>query len=339
MILSMADALDFQIINALQIHPRVTWAQLGSILRVDPSTISRRWNALVASRDVWTTCFEGDIGRAEESVTALVEIVCVPGSRSDVISELARKGRIFSIHCTSGPRDLYIMISTPSLMAMDRYVDENVSAVHGIVGTRTHYLRTVYFEGSLWRLQTLSRSQTDALARLRPSPAKIEHRDVYSRLVTALASDVRRTTADIHQELGRSVAAVSRDMEAILAADWVRWRVDFAHNLMGWTAAAVLWLNVKQSDLERVASSLKYLPQVRFCASVTGEANLAVSMWLHNLQELDALESKVTRTFDTVEVKDRWIVPRIVKRAGHLLDLDSRRQDLDPLDRHAIVED
>jgi hypothetical protein len=48
---------------------------------------------------------------------------------------------------------------------------------------------------------------------------------------------------------------------------------------------------------------------------------------------------KVTRTFDTVEVKDRWIVPRIVKRAGHFLDLDSRRQDLNPLDIQATVED
>ena len=57
--LDMADTLDLQIINALQIHPRVSWAQLGRILRVDPSTISRRWSVLTKERQVWTSCFEG----------------------------------------------------------------------------------------------------------------------------------------------------------------------------------------------------------------------------------------------------------------------------------------
>jgi len=82
MLACMVDTLDVQILNALQIHPRVSWAQLGRILRVDPSTISRRWSTLTNRRQAWTSCSEGDAPQLrEEMVSALVEISCTPGRR------------------------------------------------------------------------------------------------------------------------------------------------------------------------------------------------------------------------------------------------------------------
>jgi DNA-binding Lrp family transcriptional regulator len=276
MMLDMVDALDFQIINALQIHPRVSWAQLGRILRVDPSTISRRWSTLTKEREAWTSCFEGDGPRSTaQTVSALVEVRCAPGRRGDVIAELGRQGPIFSVHCTSGPRDLYVMISTHSLLSMDRYIDEHIAVAPGIVGTRTHYLRTVFLEGSHWRLQQLADEQVKALHNLRRSDPPGKRKPAYREIIEALGTDVRRTTADLQRELGRSMTVISRDIDALLAADWTRWRVDFAHTLLGWSAAAVLWLNVQYSDLERIVASFRQLNQVRFCASVTGEANLA----------------------------------------------------------------
>jgi DNA-binding Lrp family transcriptional regulator len=340
MMLDMVDALDLQIINALQIHPRVSWAQLGRILRVDPSTISRRWSVLTKERQVWTSCYEGPGPRSKEPiVSALVEIRCAPGRRGDVIAELARQGPIFSVHCTSGPRDLYIMISTHSLLSMDRYIDEHIVVTPGIVGTRTHYLRTVFLEGSGFRLNALAEDQVNALQHLRPSDPPQQRKPAYREIIQALGTDVRRTTADLQRDLGRSLVVVSRDIDALLAASWVRWRVDFAHTLLGWSAAAVLWLNVQQSDLERIVASFGQLSQVRLCASVTGEANLAVFLWLHNLQELDEIEGRLGAVFPRVLIKDRWIVPRIAKRTGYILDLDSRRLRYVPITSQPVFED
>lgn len=340
MMLDMVDTLDLQIINALQIHPRVSWAQLGRVLRVDPSTISRRWSTLTKERQVWTSCFAGAGARSQEpTVSALVEIRCAPGRRGDVIAELARQGPIFSVHCTSGPRDLYIMISTHSLLSMDRYIDEHIVVTPGIVGTRTHYLRTIFLEGSGWRLQALADDQVKALHHLRPSDPPVERKAAYGDIIDALGTDVRRTTAELQRELGRSLSVVSRDIDALLAASWVRWRVDFAHTLLGWSAGAVLWLNVQHPDLERIVASFRQLNQVRFCASVTGEANLAVFLWLHNLQELDEIENKLGAVFPRVLIKDRWIVPRIAKRTGYILDLDSRRLRYVPVSSQPVFED
>lgn len=334
----MADTLDFQIINALQVHPRVSWAQLGRILRVDASTISRRWAALTAQREVWTTCYEGGPLAPEQTINALVEIRCVPGRRADVIAELGRQGPIFSVHCTTGSRDLYVMISTHTLLAMDRYIDEHIAVIPGITDTRTHYLRTIYVEGSDWRLHELSAEQVAALEHLRPSDPPKERRPVHDDIVDALATDVRRTAADLQKKLGRSISVISRDIDAVLAAPWVRWRVDFAHTLLGWSAAAVLWLNVPHSDLERITGALRLLDNVRLCASVTGEANLAAFLWLRELRELDVIEGRVASVFPNVTIKDRWIVPRIAKRTGYILDHDSRRLRFVPLGEQPVFE-
>lgn len=334
----MVDTLDLQIINALQIHPRVSWAQLGKILRVDASTISRRWSALTAERQVWTTCYEGGPLAPEQRINALVEIRCVPGRRGDVIAELGRQGPIFSVHCTTGARDLYVMISTHTLLAMDRYIDEHIAVIPGITGTRTHYLRTIYVEGSNWRLHELTPAQVTALEHLRPTDPPRERRPIHDEIVAALATDVRRTAADLHKKLGRSISVISRDIDAVLAAPWVRCRVDFAHTLLGWSAAAVLWMNVPFAEMERVTTAFKQLDNVRLCASVTGEANLAAFLWLRDLGELDAIDGKVAQVFPSVTIKDRWIVPRIAKRTGYILDHDSRRLRFVPLGNQPVFE-
>jgi DNA-binding Lrp family transcriptional regulator len=334
----MVDTLDFQIINALQIHPRVSWAQLGKILRVDASTISRRWSALTTQRQVWTTCYEGGPQSPEQTISALVEIRCVPGRRGDVIAELGRQGPIFSVHCTTGARDLYVMISTHTLLAMDRYIDEHIAVIPGIIATRTHYLRTIYIEGSNFRLHELSPAQVTALEHLRPKDPPRERKPVHDEIVAALATDVRRTAAELQKKLGRSISVISRDIDAVLAAHWVRWRVDFAHTLLGWSAAAVLWLNVPHSDLERITAALRQLDNVRLCASITGEANLAVFLWLRDLRELDSIEGRVASVFPNVMIKDRWIVPRIAKRTGYILDHDSRRLRFVPMGDQLVFE-
>ncbi|MFF2300312.1 Lrp/AsnC family transcriptional regulator [Arthrobacter sp. NPDC058127] len=322
----MPDALDFQIINALQIHPRVSWTQLGKILAVDSSTISRRWNTLLSERLAWASCYDsGTLGTAG-AVFALVEVRCVSGRRGEVIEELVRQPAVFSVNCTSGSRDLYLMLVASTLVETDRYVDAHISSIPGIIGTRTHYLRTIYRESSSWRLNVLKPGQVDALEKLRPSAKNVEHKPAYDAIIAALRGDPRRTAAQVQAEVGRSISVISRDIDAILAAKWVRWHVDFAQQIMGWPAAAVLWLDVNRADHERVVASLKMLNQVRVCASVTGQANLYVLLWLRDLEELDDLEHRFTSAFPRVQIKDRWIIPRIAKRQGHILDDDSRHQ-------------
>ncbi|QTX03834.1 Lrp/AsnC family transcriptional regulator [Agromyces archimandritae] len=328
----MADILDFELMNALQLAPRIPWAQLAPILNSDPSTLSRRWHRLVDDHVVWTTCVYAAVPAHGSQVPlemrvrgAIVEIVCAPGRREAVIRAMSELSHISSVHCTSGARDLYLTIFAPGLLAIDRYVDGLGDVIDGILATRTHYIRTTFQDGASWRLNALAPRQRRALEASLPDPiARAVPTRAHLELIEALSRDVRRPVSAVSAEFGKSLAAVSRGIDTLLGAPWVRWRVDFAHNLVGWDASATIWLAVPQAELEKVAASLCLLPQVRWCASVAGPANLMASLWLRDLDELDDIEGKLTKVFPRLTITDRWLTPRIAKRLGNVLD-DSGR--------------
>jgi DNA-binding Lrp family transcriptional regulator len=343
----MADQLDFQLINAIQLSPRISWAQLSGILHVDASTLSRRWQRLLDEKVVWTSChyIEPHAVRAPDELvaprrTAFVEVICQPGRREDVIREVSRRRQISGVHCTSGSRDLYLTLMARDLLSIDRLVDELNSSVPGIAGTRTHHVRTFFQEGSSYRAPGLTPGQSRAVAETVPTNARRANpTQSYLELIDALTGDVRRPVSTVQQSLGRSLAAVSRGIDTLLTADWVRWRIDFAYNLMGWESSAMIWMSVNQSEMEKVAAALKLFPQLRLCASVTGETNLVASFWLRTLDELDDIEGKLTRVFADIRIVDRWVVPRVAKRAGHIFDIDGRWQSFVPMGLDERVED
>jgi len=331
-ILHMADDLDFQLINAIQLSPRISWAQLSGILHVDASTLSRRWQRLIDDRVLWTSCYyiepraaKAPAGLVAPRRSALVEVLCAPGRREDVIREASQRHQISSVHCTSGSRDLYLTLMAPDLLSIDRLVDELGSSIPGITGTRTHHVRTFFQEGASYRAPGLTPAQSRAVIETMPTNARrASPTQSYLELITALTDDVRRPVSAVQQRLGRSLASVSRGIDTLLTADWVRWRIDFAYNLMGWESSAMIWLSVNQSEMEKVAAALRLFPQLRMLASVTGETNLVASFWLRTLDELDDIEGKLTRVFADIRIVDRWVVPRVAKRAGHIFDGDGR---------------
>ena len=41
------DETDLQLVNLLQIDPRISWSKAGEILQMSPTTVANRWNHLV----------------------------------------------------------------------------------------------------------------------------------------------------------------------------------------------------------------------------------------------------------------------------------------------------
>ena len=48
---------DLELINALQIAPRVTWQDAGRILGVRPATLAARWERIESEGLAWITCY------------------------------------------------------------------------------------------------------------------------------------------------------------------------------------------------------------------------------------------------------------------------------------------
>ncbi|WP_158726414.1 Lrp/AsnC family transcriptional regulator [Tomitella fengzijianii] len=317
----MSFELDLQILSAVQLNPRISWTRLAAILSVDPSTISRRWTRMRDDRTVWTTCLAVPKPVSEHMMYAFVELSCAPGRRQQIIDVLTDEHRIYSVNCTSGSRDLFLIVSAPGLVALDGYIDDRITSISGVTGAKTHFVQSVHLDGPGSRLGFLTDSQAKDVLQTVPVPTRrIPMSESYLDLISALAGDIRRPVSDVQREVGRSVSSVSRGIEALLGVEWARWRVDIAHDHMGWEAEAMLWLRVDHPERDRVIAMVAKQPHVRLCASVVGEANLVGSFWMRDLYELDAIERRLQSTYPGVRVVDRWIIPRVAKRTGHVLD-------------------
>ncbi|WP_309073302.1 Lrp/AsnC ligand binding domain-containing protein [Paenarthrobacter sp.] len=330
----LIDGLELEIITALQVSPRVSWTALGRILNVDSSTLSRRWNRLKEERLVWTSCdYLPELTDAFQArFVAFVEITCIPGDRDAVVKELVSKANILGVQCTTGRRDLSATVRAQSLQDIDDFVQREIAVIPGIVSTTVHIASRLHQDGASWRLPLLNSRQVAALRNQRagiefsanPSPYHLA-------LIDELRQDARTPIATLRERVGGSLATASRSVDMLLRAPWVSWRVDFAYLDAGWSCSAIIWMSLEQDRLEDVAKILTAYPQVRMCASVSGEHNLMATLRLRGLQELDEVEARLAALNPPVHVRDRWIVPKIPKLQGHILDDAGRHVSYVPI--------
>ncbi len=321
----MLSDLDFALVNALQLNPRLSWTQVGQFLDVSPSTALRHWTDLVERRLAWTACaVMPDVSRSPISM-ALVEIRTTSGCRESVADVLIHTPWIINLEYTSGDRDLLLTVVLPTIVDIDRAVAETVTPMAGVIGTRTHIVRHLYQEGSVMNMNVLPATTIDAIKRSRAQEVDIPFPGFGSdlaRCVGALSRDARRPATELADELGLPVARVRRLVVELQRSRWCRFRTDFSNVHLGHEVFVYLTFNVRHDQLASIVASLALVPQIRLVVSLVGPANLVVAAWLPTLRDLDALELAIMRAFPMLTAIDRWLVPRSRKRLGHLIDPD-----------------
>jgi DNA-binding Lrp family transcriptional regulator len=332
----MLDDLDFQLIDALQRAPRASWSALSPVLRTDPSTLSRRWSTMVAAGLAWTTCYvlpermqlRSPNGEQLRSSTAVVEVRCEPGQRELVLSALKDQGAVINVECTTGSRDLSLTVASSTPRHIDSYVAEHIGVLPGVVSTSTSFVRRFFREGSEWTLDFLRTEQmvaVDKLAHHSTVVGPAGHDNLIEDVIRALQPNVRRSAAEVAQQLGISIALARRGIASVARSDWVRMRADFAHDVVGWNASVHLWMTVPQDRISELATHLGRHRALRLCASTLGRENVVATLWLREISDLDEIEASIRSRFPEAAVTDRWMVPRTVKRMGTVFDSMGRR--------------
>lgn len=319
----MPDALDLQIISALQLSPRIPWRTLSGVLHTDASTLSRRWQHLLARKEVWTSCIHTTYSTSSEQslpAMAFTEVRCRPGTRQQVVDALVPFQRVVSVHCTSGRRDLYLTLVGKSVGEIDVFIETNIACIGGIEELSTHFVRRLYLEGGSWRLRRLSVAQQELIAATRPHLEVPVPTPSLLHLISSIQSNIRVPVAVLARQSGRSMSSVSRDMDLLLSAPWASWRIDFTSGIASSGIAAMIWMRVPQVSLDSTAETACNIHASRMVVSATGEANLAVFIWLWNLLDIDNFERAITQAHPDAEIIDRWLVPRVAKRVGAVLD-------------------
>lgn len=320
------DDLDRLIVNAVQVNPRVSWAQVGAALEVDPVTIARRWDRLQEARVVWITPYIDPAVQANP--VALVEVDCA-GHFLDIAAELADDPQCATIDITSGGCAL-LTVTTSDQQSLTNYLLGRLGSLDWTRSVRYHLVTRLIVQGTNWRLHRLTEAQETRLARPgrapgpAPSPTREFTRDERA-ILRCLRLDVRMTAAEIASRTGLSQKRAGNLLRDLLDSHRVALRVDMQRSASGWPVYAWFFLRVPSNMTDTISQQLGKLAEIRTVAQVAGPSNVILAVWLRELADVGRLEAAIEEQLPNVQISDRSVVLRTTKHAGVVLDEEGRR--------------
>jgi DNA-binding Lrp family transcriptional regulator len=212
-------------------------------------------------------------------------------------------------------------VAAVDLPTLGRYLLERLDRVPGVTGTRARIATRLHTEGSMWRLGVLPpNGPGSSLPATRPAVLD----EVDRELMSALGVDGRASYAALAQATGISQPTARRRVDRLITSGAVLLRTEVASVLAGWPVMIVLSADAPAARLDDVAARLGRLRQVRLSATLAGTPSLLVVAWLSSLEEVHRFEQELVQQVSQVDVVDRLVVLRSVKRMGHLLDTEGR---------------
>ena len=151
----MYEELDRRRVNVLQIDPRASWAKVGKVLGVSPTTVAHRWQRLVDDGIAWITACPN----LNQQMTAIVEVDCHTESLPQVIKTLCANPMIVSIDETTGDRDLLLTVVAPDLPTLSDMVIDWIGGLRGVHGSRSALVTSVVIGSNSWRIDALSKTE------------------------------------------------------------------------------------------------------------------------------------------------------------------------------------
>lgn len=321
--LSMDDRL---LVDALQVAPRAPWAAIGAVLDTTAITASRRWDRLVERGLAWVTAAPG-MARRSAQCMAYVEITCRPQDRMTVATALAAHHQALTVELTTGSADILVTVAAGDLWNMSHYLLEHLGQVPGVRSTRARISTRIYTEGSAWRVRELSAEAVAQLAAIHEEQSRdaatlapITRSQGLQAILTHLALDGRASYTDLAEHADVSPSTARRYLTRLITSGIVILRTDVCAPAVDWPVQVYLWANAPVDSLDETAHVLSSFRQARLCATVTAGPSLALCAWLRTVEEVHRLELAIAHRLPHVEIVDRLIVLRQIKRMGRLLD-------------------
>ncbi|MEV6128429.1 Lrp/AsnC family transcriptional regulator [Streptomyces violaceusniger] len=315
------DEHDLALLHALQIAPRISWAEAARILGSNAATLAARWDRLRGRGLAWVTAYPG--GSYRQATLALVEVDCLPGARRAVVDAVCRDPRAVTVEESTRGRDLLLTVITPDLAALTAFVLDDLEALPGVERQRTYVATSVHRHGTHWRLDALEPAQVRALeaasARSAPAAGTSPPAGAWP-LIAALAKDGRRTAADLARSTGRNTATVRRQLARLISSDLLSFRCELATEVSGWSVSSTWTAHVEPVDQQRTIAALATLPELRMCLSTTGDANVAMTVWTRSLLDMLRIERLFGERLPWMRVRENAVNLRTPKRMGWMLD-------------------
>ena len=140
------DALDLQLLDALQRNARSTFSDLGIVVGLKPPAVHERVKRLEARGYVRAYAAQLDNKRLGFELTALVSCYTTPDCRYDAfIASLSALPEVCEVHSVAGEESFVLKVVTRSTVHLDELLSR-LKAVDGMARTKTTLVLSTPFE-------------------------------------------------------------------------------------------------------------------------------------------------------------------------------------------------
>jgi DNA-binding Lrp family transcriptional regulator len=324
------DDLDWKIIQAIQIDPRVGFSRAAEVLGVSEQTIGRRYRRLRADGllRVIGLVDPRSAGQSEW----VVRVGCRPGGAGPLAEALARRDDVSWVTLSAGGSEIVCSVRSRTDQQRDDLLLQRLPATSQVLSMSAHAILHRFVGGSSgdWdgyggrltagQIGLLRTGIAAPTPRRDPRPDSPALEPADGPLLAELARDGRASYAALAAVTGWTQARATRRLAALQRAGIFYFDVDLATQLLGFGTSAYLFLTVEPAALAGIGAELAGHPEVPFAAAITGSASVYCSVVCRDTEEL--YRYVTTRISVVSGVRQLEISPilRRVKQAGTRMD-------------------
>ncbi|MEU1180707.1 Lrp/AsnC family transcriptional regulator [Streptomyces sp. NPDC005820] len=321
----MIDAVDGEILHALQRAPRAPFRRIAEVIGVSEQTAARRYQALRRSGVIRV------VGLVNPAVYGQAQWVARIRSRPDRVGPLAdslvKRQDIAHANLSSGGSEIICVIRAPfdaeredvllrQLPRSASVLDVTIDLVLHSFGQTDSRDWTGYGAGlTSDQVKRLTGSDRALTPTGRPQPPTDED----SLLLNALAEDGRTTHTRLAELTGWSNTRVARRLDALETSGTLFYDVDLLPERLGHALNATLWLRVAAACLNQVGEELVRHPEVAFAAAVSGRHNLMATVICRDAEDFYRYLTTRVATIAGIDAYEVSIRVRRLKQAASLI--------------------
>jgi DNA-binding Lrp family transcriptional regulator len=322
------DDVDRQLLHALTVAPRAPYRVLAEAIEVSDQTIARRYRRLA---EIAGLRVHGVVNGPQAGwVDWLVRLQAMPGSAQAIADSLARRPDTRWVRLFSGGTEIVCVLQARTPEQRNTLFLRGLPGSRRVVQISAHSILHV-FTTVAWQAvaNALSAAQLARLHALAPPEVPPEVppaggdttmlRPDDDVLLAELSRDGRTSNSALAASTHWHESTVRRRIGELQHAGLLYFDVDFDDGFLGFSASAMLWLNVEPAQLDAAGRAIATHPEVPYAAATTGATNLAVSALFRDTRHL--YEYLTTRLAGLPGVRSMETAPIIgtLKRVGQPL--------------------
>ncbi|CAM4215070.1 AsnC family transcriptional regulator [Nocardia ninae] len=314
---SILDGVDTQIVQALQLDPRVSFNRVAAELGVAEQTVARRYRRL--RRDGVVRVIGAVDSRALGENDWIIRVHCRPDGARQVGEALARRDDAAWVAIAAAGAEVNFSLHPRTQQDRDDLLVQRLqrtAPVHDIAAAMI--LHRFVGPGAVdWRGRQAKRIEgEDATAATDYTEADLQLRDEDDALLELLARDGRASYSVLARATGMSIGRVARRIAALQAAGILYFDLDIAPAALGSSLSAFLWLRVAPAQLAAVGRAIAEHDETAYAAAVTGPFNIFAVLTADTSDDLYHYVTTKMATLDGVHSFELTPVHERLKQAG-----------------------